>query len=95
MNLSLGKLNKIRQSPEIKLNLDNSKRLEKIKSTINKSENINLIDVNNLIDEIEKNVTESDNIVDLGDNKEIYFRDLLNFLHDIKENKIRNFNKEK
>ena len=70
------------------------KRPEKIKSTINKYENIYLNDVNNLIDEIEKNVTEGDNIVDFRDNKEIYFRDLLNFLLDIKNYKINDFNRE-
>ena len=70
------------------------KRPEKIKSTINKYENINLNDVNNLINEIEKNVTEDDNIVDLGDNKEIYFRDPLNFLLDIKNYKITDFNRK-
>ena len=47
-----------------------------------------------MIKEIEKNITEGDNIVDLGDGKEVYFRDLFNFLHDIKDNKINNFNKK-
>ena len=60
----------------------------------NKYEDINVNSVNNLIKEIEKNITEGDNIVDLGDGKEVYFRDLFNFLHDIKDNKINNFNKK-
>ena len=36
-----------------------------------------------------------DNIVDLSDGKEVYFNDLNNFLYDIKDGKINNFNKEK
>ena len=48
----------------------------------------------NLIKEIKENITEGDNIVDLGNNKQIYFRDLFNFLHDIKDGKISDFNKE-
>ena len=47
--------------------------------------NVNLNSVNNLIKEIEKNITEGDNIVDLGGGKEVYFRELYNFLHDIKD----------
>ena len=39
-------------------------------------------------------ITEGDNIVKLGNNKEIYFRDLANFLYDIKDGKINDFNKE-
>ena len=52
-------------------------------------ENINLNSVNNLIKEIEENITEDDNIVDLGDGKEVYFRDLFNFLHDINDGNIK------
>ena len=48
-----------------------------------------------MIDEIENNIIESDNIVDLGGNKKNYFRDLTNFLYDIKNGKISDFNKEK
>ena len=47
-----------------------------------------------MIDEIKRNITEHDNIVDLGNNKEIYFRDLNNFLYDIKDGKISDFNKK-
>ena len=48
-----------------------------------------------MINEIGNNITIGDNIVHLGDNKYIYFKDLLDFLSDIKNNKINNFNKEK
>ena len=51
---------------------------------INKYESINLNDVNNLIEEIKENITIGDNIVDLGEGKEVYFNDLNNFLYDIK-----------
>ena len=61
----------------------------------NRYERINLDDVNNLIDLINSEITEKDNIVDLGDNKEIYFRDLTELLYDIKDGKISNFNKER
>ena len=39
-------------------------------------------------------ITEGDNIAKLGNNKEISFRDLANFLYDIKDGKINDFNKE-
>ena len=68
---------------------------ERILKNINKYEDINLNDVNNLIDEIKRNIAEHDNIVDLGNNKEIYFRDLNNILYDIKDGKISDFNKER
>ena len=48
-----------------------------------------------MINEIGNNITIGDNIVHLGDNEYIYFKDLLDFLSDIKNNKINNFNKEK
>ena len=68
-------------------NLERAKFLE----NINKYESINLNDVNNLIDEMEKNIVER-YIADLGNNKKFYFRDLFNFLHDIKDGKISDFN---
>ena len=34
-----------------------------------------------------------DHIVDLGNGKEVYFRDIFNFLHIIKDGKINDFNK--
>ena len=69
-------------------------KIENFLENTNNYEDINLNSVNNLIKEIEKNITEDDNIVDLGDGKEVYFRDLFNFLHDIKDNKINNFNRK-
>ena len=69
-------------------------KMKKFLENTNKYEDRNVNSVNNLIKEIEKNITEGDNIVDLGDGKEVYFRDLFNFLHDIKDNKINNFNKK-
>ena len=52
-------------------------------------------DVKGLINRISLKVTERDNIVDLGNNEEIYFRDLANFLCDIMDGKINDFNKER
>ena len=60
---------------------------ERFLKNINKYEDINLNDVNNLIDEIKRNIAEHDSIVDL--------RDLNNFLYDIKDGKICDFNKER
>ena len=48
-----------------------------------------------MTDELKENITMSDNILDLGDGKEVYFNDLNNFLHDIKDGNINNFNREK
>ena len=45
----------------------------------NKYERIDLNGVNSLIGVINSEITEGDNIVKLGNNKEIYFRDLTNF----------------
>ena len=96
---------KIKMSDPIDLSLTNRiiAKMEKYKDLewsefskdINKYESINLNDVNNLIDEINSNITERDNIVDLGDNKEIYFRNLTDFLYDIKDGKMSDFNKER
>ena len=47
-----------------------------------------------MIDRVNNEITEDDNIVDIGNNK-IYFKDLINFLDDIKDRKIDDFNKEK
>ena len=60
----------------------------------NKYERIDLNGVNGLIGVINSEITEGDNIVKLGNNKKIYFRDLANFLYDIKDGKINDFNKE-
>ena len=48
-----------------------------------------------MIDRIDSEILEKDNTVDLGNNKEIYFRDVANFSYDIKDGKINNHNKEK
>ena len=68
---------------------------ERILGNINKYENINLNDVNNLIDEIKRNITMGDNVLDLGDDKYVYFNNTKDFLHDIKNCKINNFNRQK
>ena len=70
-------------------------KMHKFLEYTKKHKSINLNDVNNLIDEIEKNVTMNDNIVELGDNKFVYFNNLNNFLYGIKDGKINNFNKDK
>ena len=90
-------LNKIKDLAEETLALTELTNLKKIKDfekTRDVYDRINLNDVNDLINEIEYNVNEDNNIVDLGNNKSMYFRDLHNFLYDIKDNKINNFNKK-
>ena len=37
----------------------------------------------------------NDNVLGLGDNKYVYFNHINNFLHDIKDGNINNFNKKK
>ena len=64
------------------------------KLEIDKYERTNLTDVNDLIKKSEKDITIGDNIVDLANGKEIYFIDIFNFLNDIKNGKINNFNRE-
>ena len=61
--------------------------------TTHKYKSINLNRFDDLINEIGYNVTIDNNIVDLGDDESIYFKDLLDFLYDIKYNKINTFNK--
>ena len=70
-------------------------KMAKFLENINKYESINLNDVNNLIEVIKENITMGNNIVDLGDGKEVYSNDLNNFLYNIKGGKINNSNKEK
>ena len=84
----------------IGLSFDTIKRPEDLErdeifKDMNKYEDINLDDVNKLINTINDEITEGDNIVDIGNNREIYFRDLINFLYDIKGGKINDFNKER
>ena len=69
------------------------KKPNDLKNTTDEYKDINLNRVNDLINEIEYNVTIDDNIVDLGDNGSIYFKDLLDFLYGIKNNKLNKFNK--
>ena len=54
-------------------------KMAKFLENINKYESINLNDVNNLIEVIKENITMGNNIVDLGDGKEVYSNDLNNF----------------
>ena len=68
---------------------------ERILKNINKYEDINLNDVNNLIDEIEKNITMGDNVLDLGNDEYVCFNDISDFLRDIKYCAINNLNSEK
>ena len=68
---------------------------ERILENINKYEDINLNDINNLIDEIKKNITMGDNILDLGDDKYVYSNHTNDFLHDIKDGNINDFNRKK
>ena len=48
-----------------------------------------------MINILNDEITEGDNIVDVGNDKEIYFRDLTNILYNIKDGKINDFNKER
>ena len=76
--------------------MDNIKKPSTLES-INKHEDINLNNINTLINSIYYEITEDDNIVDIadiGNNNKIYFKDLLNFLYDIKNDQINDFNKE-
>ena len=68
---------------------------ERILKNVNEYEDINLNDVNNLIDEIKKNITINDNSLDLGDDEYVYFSYSNDFLHDIKNGKINIFNRQK
>ena len=72
---------------------DNIKKISILEST-NKYEDINLDNINMLINRIYYEITEGDNIVDIGNNNKIYFKDLINFLYDIKNDKINDFNKK-
>ena len=57
--------------------------------------NINLSDINNLFDTVKKKILKKNKIIDIGDNKSINFNDIIDFLKDIIDGKINNFNKEK
>ena len=48
-----------------------------------------------MIDEIEKNITMGDNVLDLGNDEYVYFNNISDFLRDIKYGVINNLNREK
>ena len=68
--------------------------VEKFFKSMDQYKRIDLRDIKGLIVRIGLKVIEKDNIVDLGNNKEVYFRDLNDFLHDIMDGKINDLNKE-
>ena len=61
---------------------------------MDKYEHIDLDSINMLINRIYNETNRLDNIVDVGNDKKNYFKDLINFLYDIKNGKIGDFNKE-
>ena len=69
--------------------------IDKLLGNENKYVNINLSNANNLIDEMKKNFGKRNNILDIGNNKSVNFNDILNFLQDIIDGKVNDFNKEK
>ena len=68
--------------------------IDKLLKNENEYMNIDLGDVNNLVGEMKKYVKKIDNIIDIGNNESINFNDILNFLQDIIDSKVNNFNKE-
>ena len=48
-----------------------------------------------MIGETKKNIRMGDNVLDLGDDKFVYFNNINDFLHDIKNGNMNNFNREK
>ena len=99
VNKHLARLKLPSDKKSTELSFDTIKRPEdlerdKIFNDMNKYKDINLNDVNDLINKINNEITEGDNIVDLGNGKEIYFRDIANFLYDIKDGKINYLNKK-
>ena len=56
--------------------------------------NTNLSNANNLIDEMKKNKKKRNNILDIGNNNRVNFNDIINFLQDIVDGKINNFNRK-
>ena len=63
---------------------------------IRKEQNINidLSNVNDLIDEVKKKFEKRNNILSIGNNKSVNFNDILNFLQDIIDSEVNDFNKE-
>ena len=99
VNKHLDRLKLPSDKKSTELSFDTIKRSEdlqkyKIFKDMNKYKDINLNDVNDLINKINNEITEGDNIVDLGNGKEIYFRDIANFSYDIKDGKINYLNKK-
>ena len=60
----------------------------------NKYEDINLDSVNSLYNEIDRKFSLDDNIVNLGNNEKVYFKDIINILKYTKNGKINNLNRE-
>ena len=48
-----------------------------------------------MFDTVKKKILKKNKIIDIGDNKSINFNDIIDFLKDIIDGKINNFNKEK
>ena len=65
--------------------------INKLLGNINKYVNINLSNANNLIDEMKKNLEKE---IIFGNNKSINFNDILNFLQNIIDGEVNNFNKQ-
>ena len=72
--------------------------LQEFKDTLLRDENkyvdINLSNINDLIDEMKKNLETRNNILDIGNNKSVNFNDILIFLQNIIDGKINEINKE-
>ena len=84
---------------ETKKFISDFEKLQELKDELlkddNKYVNINLSNVNDLIDKIKKNFEKRNNILDIGINKSVNFNDILNFLQDIIDGEVNDFNKEK
>ena len=61
---------------------------------MDKYENIDSVSINMLTNRIYYETNKLDNIGDVGNDKKNYIKDLINFLHDIRNGKIDDFNKE-
>ena len=61
---------------------------------MDKYEDIDLDSINILINRIYNETNRPDNIVDVCNDKKNCFKDLINFLHDIRNGEIDDFNKE-
>ena len=83
---------------ETKKFISDFEELQEFKDKLLKDENkyvdINLTNINDLIDEMKKNLEKRNNILDIGSNKSLNLNDILNFLQNIIDGKINDFNKE-